>query len=67
MAADVAAIRTRMGLSQSAFAELLGISPRTLQGWEAGRFEPDGPTRVLLLVADHNPRAISDALDTLER
>ena len=31
---DVQEIRERLGLSQSAFAALLGVSPRTLQDWE---------------------------------
>lgn len=61
-AADVAAIRLRMGLSQSAFADMLGISLRTLQGWEALRREPDGPARVLLRIADECPEVFARAL-----
>ena len=34
---DVAAIREKTGLSQARFAELLGVSARTLQDWEQGR------------------------------
>lgn len=52
-----------MGLSQAQFAELMGISVRTLQGWEAERREPDGPARVLLLIARYQPEAISKAFD----
>ena len=33
------------GLSQTEFASLLGISVRTLQNWEQGRREPEGPAR----------------------
>ena len=35
---DVASIRTKTGLSQARFAVLLGVSVRTLQDWEQGRF-----------------------------
>ena len=57
-APDAAAIRLRMKLSQSRFAGLLNISVRTLQGWEQKRREPEGPARVLLQVAERNPRAL---------
>ena len=62
MAADVASIRGGMGLSQRAFAAMLGMSVRTLQGWEALRREPDGPARVLLLMAKYQPKALKNAL-----
>ena len=55
---DVAKIRERTGLSQARFAELLGVSVRTLQDWEQGRRAPSGAARTLLLVADRNPRAL---------
>ena len=62
---DVAALRARFGASQREFAELIGISARTLQEWEQGRRKPQGPARVLLLVADKDPRAIIEAVHPL--
>ncbi len=55
---DVAEIRAKVGLSQSRFATLLGVSVRTLQDWEQGRRAPSGAARTLLLVANRNPRAL---------
>jgi putative transcriptional regulator len=55
---SVAAIRESTGLSQSRFAELLGVSVRTLQEWEQGRRAPSGAARTLLLIAAINPRAL---------
>lgn len=55
---DVGSIREKTGLSQARFAELLGVSVRTLQDWEQGRRAPSGAARTLLLVADRNPRAL---------
>ncbi|MFN2309771.1 MAG: helix-turn-helix domain-containing protein [Gammaproteobacteria bacterium] len=55
---DVQSIRQRMGLSQSAFAALLGVSARTLQDWEQGRRQPTGPARSLLRVAERHPEAL---------
>jgi putative transcriptional regulator len=45
-------------LSQSEFAALLGVSIRTLQGWEQGRKQPSGAARTLLAIAASNPRAL---------
>ena len=56
----VAEIREKTGLSQARFAELLGVSVRTLQDWEQGRRSPSGAARTLLLIASRNPRALLD-------
>jgi len=55
---DVKTIRNKIGLSQSAFAGLLGVSVRTLQEWEQGRRTPKGPAQALLRVADRHPEAL---------
>jgi len=48
-------IRKRLKLSQSAFASLMGVSPRTIQDWEQGRRKPQGPARSLLRIAEQHP------------
>jgi putative transcriptional regulator len=50
--------RRRTGLSQSEFAALLGVSVRTVQGWEQGRKQPSGAARTLLTIARTNPKAL---------
>ena len=42
---SIIAARQRAGLSQSQFAALLGVSVRTLQGWEQGKRQPSGAGR----------------------
>lgn len=56
----VTAVRESTGLSQSRFAQLLGVSVRTLQEWEQGRRAPSGAARTLLRIAAKNPRALRD-------
>lgn len=55
---DVGTIRRKTGLTQSRFAELLGVSVRTLQDWEQGRRAPSGAARTLLQIADQDPKAL---------
>jgi putative transcriptional regulator len=50
--------RRKTGLSQSQFATLMGVSVRTLQGWEQGRKQPSGAARTLLAIASTNPKAV---------
>ncbi len=59
---DARAIREKLGLSQTQFATLIGISPRTLQNWEQGHRHPEGTARALLRVAECHPEAVLDAL-----
>ena len=60
-AADVAAIRNELGLSQEQFAAFMGVSVATLRNWEQERREPHGPARSLLLVASREPAAVLKA------
>jgi putative transcriptional regulator len=53
--------RLKVGVSQSAFAQLLGVSVRTLQEWEQGRREPSGAAKTLLRIAMRSPEAIRQA------
>jgi putative transcriptional regulator len=55
---NVASVREKTGLSQARFAQLLGVSVRTLQDWEQGRRSPSGAARTLLMVAARNPHAL---------
>ena len=57
---SVTSIREKTGLSQARFAQLLGVSVRTLQDWEQGRRAPSGAAKTLLMIADKNPRALLD-------
>lgn len=55
-------IRERLGLSQTKYAKLLGISTSTLQNWEQGRRKLKGPAKVLLNVAAQNPAILINSV-----
>ena len=59
---DVAAIRSKTGLSQSAFAKSIGVAVGTLKNWEQRRRRPEGPARVLLALIDKRPSIVQDEL-----
>ncbi|ABQ27756.1 helix-turn-helix domain-containing protein [Geotalea uraniireducens] len=56
----VATARAATGLSQAAFAKLLGVSVRTLQEWEQGRKMPSGAAATLLKVASRHPEVLQE-------
>lgn len=55
---EIIKVRGKLGLSQSKFAAILGISADTLQNWEQGRREPTGPAKVLLRIAAKHPEVL---------
>lgn len=59
---DVKAVRRQLGMSQTEFARMIGVSVATLQNWEQGRRRPEGPARALLRVAAADPEAVARAL-----
>ncbi len=59
---DIRALRERAGVSQRAFAAMLGVSNRTLQDWEQGRRIPTGPAMSLLRLYEAMPKAITKVL-----
>ncbi|MBK8753192.1 MAG: helix-turn-helix domain-containing protein [Candidatus Competibacteraceae bacterium] len=59
---QVRAIREKTGLSQSRFAQLIGVSKRTLENWEQGRRRPAGPARALLKIVSATPEVALKSL-----
>ena len=50
--------RQKTGFSQSEFAKIMGVSVRTLQGWEQGRRNPSGAAATLLKIATRHPEVL---------
>jgi len=49
------AARSKTGLSQQAFANLIGTPVATLRDWEQGRFSPPGGVLCLLKLIHNHP------------
>ena len=59
---DVKAIRKRLGMTQSRFANTFGFALHAVRNWEQGKRTPEGAARVLLLVISREPAAVVRAL-----
>ena len=57
----IAEVRTRHGLSQREFAEVLGLDVNTLRNWEQGRNKPDAAALSLVMAFDRAPDVVSNA------
>lgn len=62
MPPDVRAIRTRLKLTQPAFARRFGLPVGTVRDWEQGRAVPDQAARILLRVIEREPEAVHRAV-----
>ena len=45
---EVKQIRENLNISQASFAELMGVSVKTVEAWETGRNIPQGPAQRML-------------------
>lgn len=49
---QIKAIRNRAGMTQSVFANYLGVSKKTVEAWELGRTHPTGPAYRLINILE---------------
>jgi putative transcriptional regulator len=59
---NVKAIREKMGLSQSSFANRFGLSIYALRNWEQGKRQPDLAARAYLKVIEKEPDIVTRVL-----
>ena len=61
-AKSIRSIRERTSLSQPEFANLIGVSVKTLQNWEQDRRRPTGPAAALLQIIARAPKLAVKAI-----
>ena len=52
---DVKRIREKIDVTQKIFAEVIGVSVKTIEAWEGNRNIPDGPAQRIFYALDNNP------------
>lgn len=58
-------MRRALGLTQEEFATRFRIPLGTLRDWEQGKSEPDQAARAYLTVIARNPKAVTEALNSV--
>lgn len=51
-------IRMNAGLTQVVFARAIGVSPKSIEAWECGRNQPQGPALRLLDMVRKDPEIL---------
>jgi putative transcriptional regulator len=54
-AADIRELRVKTRMTQSLFAEFMGVSTKTVEAWERGTNIPIGPARRILGLVEQDP------------
>jgi len=57
---DIVRLRKNLELTQKGMAAVLGVSPRTLEGWEIGRSTPNPTARRLLYLIDKHHGVVNE-------
>ena len=52
---EIKNIRKGLNMSQEMFAFVIGVSKKTVESWETGRYSPEGPARRLITVLQKDP------------
>ena len=57
-ASEIRDIRGKLNMSQKFFAEVIGVSKKTVESWEYGRGKPSGAASRVLTIAQADPEAL---------
>ena len=57
---EIRTLRLRLHLSLGLFAELLGVSEKTVEAWESGHNEPSGPALRLMNMIQRYPDVLME-------
>ena len=63
---EIKQIREELNLTQKNFACVLGVSPKTVEAWEAGRNVPQGMAQRFLQMLQLGGKKMQDSLIALE-
>lgn len=53
---EIKSLRAKLELTQIAFAQILGVSIKTVEAWEKGTNSPNGPARRIIGMLKEDPK-----------
>jgi len=63
---EIKSVRNTLKMSQGVFATVMGVSKKTVESWETGRYNPDGAARRLISVMQKDP-SFPERYDIVQR
>lgn len=57
---EIKDIRKNLNLTQRTFADLVGVSPKTIEAWESGHNKPSGAARRVLEIYSEHPEMVEN-------
>ena len=57
---EIKTVRDKTQMTQKVFSDLLGVSVRTVEAWEAGKSHPNGSARRLLHLIEQKPEMVEE-------
>jgi putative transcriptional regulator len=52
---EIKDLRKKLNLTQVTFAQIIGVSKKTIEAWESGINSPTGPARRIIGMLEENP------------
>lgn len=53
---EIRQVREKIDVTQKIFAEVFGVSVKTVEAWEGNRNVPEGPAQRIIYALDKNPK-----------
>ena len=63
---QIKAIRNKSGMTQSVFANYMGVSKKTVEAWELGRTHPTGPAYRLINILEQGKESELSFISTTQ-
>lgn len=55
---EIKNLREELNLTQITFAEVIGVTPKTVEAWEKGTNSPNGPARRIMAILKEDPESL---------